>query len=284
MTTVSDVYSLGVVLYEVMTGRLPYEVNKYSAEWIISQETPKRPSTIRKGIDRDVDAIVLKALEKNPARRYQSVASFAEDIERHLSGRPILAHPPSPLYQMRKFVVRYRWGVLLLACGIAGGLGLGFLLKSWDQRIANEKQRNLANRLYFLGRSMIRNGDYLTAEGILRYVIDIEKDLPSEQDWRGAWLLAERRLSLAQCLLAQGEQKKDEARELFALSYPPLKIAFGSTDRRIREARQRIIDLYKSSGELEKAYQILGEPLPPPDVEPTPTSQTVDQQPTSQPA
>jgi hypothetical protein len=84
--------------------------------------------------------------------------------------------------------------------------------------------------------------------------------------------------------LAQGEQKKDEARELFALSYPPLKIAFGSTDRRIREARQRIIDLYKSSGELEKAYQILGEPLPPPDVEPTPTSQTVDQQPTSQPA
>jgi eukaryotic-like serine/threonine-protein kinase len=283
ITTVSDVYSLGVVLYEVLTGQLPYEVNKYSAEWIISKETPKRPSAIRKEISRDVDAIVLKALQKDPARRYQSVASLAEDIDRHLSGRPIMARPPSALYYLGKFIARNRWAVFLLVCGITAGLAVGISWKTKVEWDAEREQRELATWLYYLGRSFYLQKDYLTAEGILRRVIRIEEKLPAERDWRGPWLLAERRDLLAQCLLAQGKHN-DEAEELVELSYPPLKKYFGESDRRIRDARERIIELYTARGELEKAYRILGEPpRPTPDEQPPSASQPVEQQPTSQP-
>jgi serine/threonine protein kinase len=250
ITTVSDVYSLGVVLYEVLTGCLPYEVDRYSAGWVISEQTPKRPSAIRSGISREVDAIVLKAMEKDPARRYQSVASLAEDIERCLSGRPIMAHPPSPFYHLVKFVLRYKWGILLLVCGTAAGLAAGLYWKASSERETEEKQRNLASRLYYLGRSFFLNQDYLTAEGILRQVVKIEEDLTQEPDRR--WLLAERRDLLGQCLFEQGKNP-DEATRLLVESYPALSAYFGHQDKRMREARQRIVELYEAAGEPEKA-------------------------------
>ncbi|HVP11392.1 MAG TPA: protein kinase [Phycisphaerae bacterium] len=283
ITTVSDVYSLGVVLYEVLTGRLPYEVNKYSAEWIISKELPKRPSAIRKGISRDVDAIVLKALEKDPARRYQSVAALAEDIDRHVTGRPIMARPPSALYYLGKFIVRNRWAVFLLVCGITAGLAVGISVKTKAEWDAEREQRELATWLYYVGRSFFLQKDYLTAEGILRRVIKIEEKLPAEQDWRGPWLLAERRDLLAQCLLAQGKHN-DEAVDLVEKSYPPLREYFGESDRRIRDARDRIIDLYTALGKPESAYRLLGEPVKlPPLEEPSPANGAADREPTSKP-
>ncbi len=109
--TRSDVYALGVVLYELLAGERPIDVRRTdlvtSARRII-EEAPRRPSEVRPELKGDLEAILLKALEKEPARRYGSAAQLADDIRRHLDGRPVEARPPSALYQVRLFARRNR--------------------------------------------------------------------------------------------------------------------------------------------------------------------------------
>lgn len=107
----SDVYALGVILFELLTGKLPYAVERAAlldAVRLICEQPPARPLSLRDDVTTDVSAIVLKSLEKEPARRYQSVAALSEDIDRYLSDLPILARPPSTLYHLRKMVARHK--------------------------------------------------------------------------------------------------------------------------------------------------------------------------------
>jgi eukaryotic-like serine/threonine-protein kinase len=110
----TDVYSLGVMLYEMLARKLPLKIHGLSlpeAARVICEKSPEPiPRTLSGGerLDADVVTIVLKALEKNPARRYQSASAFADDIERYLSNHPILARPPSAMYQVQKLVARNR--------------------------------------------------------------------------------------------------------------------------------------------------------------------------------
>ena len=128
----SDVYSLGVTLYETITGRFPYDLTTSSLMGvlkIILDEPPKPLQQAFRGgykLDPDLWTICGKALEKDPDRRYSSADALAEDIERYLANRPILAHPPSTAYQLRKLVSRHRFGfataagfLLLLIAGAA---------------------------------------------------------------------------------------------------------------------------------------------------------------------
>lgn len=257
----SDVYSLGVVLYETLTGQRPYDVNKFSAEWVIGREEPKRPSAVRKGLSRELDAIVLKAMAKDPARRYQSAASLAEDIDRYLTGRPLLAHPPSTLYLVGKFIARYQWTLFLLACGIGAGLVIGMSYKTAGEMEAERKQRELVGYLYYLGRSRFLQEDHATAEGILRRVIEIEEKLPPEPtpNPKGPWLPAVRRDLLAQCLMAQGKYT-DETEKLMNESYPALRDYFHDQDKRVQDARDRLTLLRKIRGEIERTGQATTEP------------------------
>jgi serine/threonine protein kinase len=118
----SDVYSLGVVLYELMTDQLPYTVRRAAlpeAVRTICEDAPRRPSAWDRSLRGDLETICLKALEKERGRRYQSAAELADDVARFLSDQPILARRASLFYQLRKFVVRHRLFFIFAVASIA---------------------------------------------------------------------------------------------------------------------------------------------------------------------
>jgi serine/threonine protein kinase/tetratricopeptide (TPR) repeat protein len=106
----SDVYALGVILYELLANRLPYPLSQQLPEAVraIREEDPTRLSFISRRYRGDIETIVGKALEKDKRRRYASAAALATDIRKYLTDEPIAARPPSPSYQLRKFVRRHK--------------------------------------------------------------------------------------------------------------------------------------------------------------------------------
>jgi serine/threonine-protein kinase len=125
-TTLTDVYQLGVVLYQLLTGKLPFgsrRENAYELQRAILEEEPVPPSIAASRTDMrgDLDAIVLKALRKEPEQRYASAQDLADDIRRHLSGHVVLARKPTIFYRARRFAARHRFGV------VAGGALISLL-------------------------------------------------------------------------------------------------------------------------------------------------------------
>lgn len=105
----SDIYALGMVLYELICGTVPYDVREVGvmeAVRRIRESKPPSPREAGPGLPEDISTIVLKALEKEPQRRYQSAVELAADLRRFLDNEPIMARPPSAIYQMRKFARR----------------------------------------------------------------------------------------------------------------------------------------------------------------------------------
>jgi serine/threonine protein kinase len=114
----SDVYSLGVILYELLADRRPHDVAGLplqEAVRVIDEHTPRPLGELRRELRGDLETIARKTLAKEPGLRYPSVAALAEDIQRHLHHQPILAHPPSTAYQLRKLVVRHRAAFVVAA-------------------------------------------------------------------------------------------------------------------------------------------------------------------------
>lgn len=137
VTPASDLYSLGVLLYRLLTGRLPCGLDTCGLEEIarrICEEEPQRPGTTK-----DVDSIVLKALRKEPRHRYASVEQLAEDVRRYLEGHPVFAREGTLLYRGGKFMGRHRWG--LAAASILLVL-LGAFLVREQQRLMAEQERS----------------------------------------------------------------------------------------------------------------------------------------------
>jgi len=129
LDTRSDVYTLGVLLYEILAGTLPHRVLDKSiaeAARMIGMDDPAPLSSADRTLRGDLETIVGKALEKDRARRYQSASELAEDLKRFLRDEPVSARPPSAVYQVRKFAVRHRGLVAGLAAA-AGVLVLGIV-------------------------------------------------------------------------------------------------------------------------------------------------------------
>lgn len=143
LTIASDVYSMGVILYELVSGTRPYKLKRESRgalEDAILHIEPRPPGEVaaerrRRTLRGDLDTIILKALKKKPAERYSTVHALLDDIERHLVGRPVLARPDSPWYRATKFVARHRLAVGA-AAAIAFAVLVGASVAVWQARVA----------------------------------------------------------------------------------------------------------------------------------------------------
>ena len=193
VTTASDVYTLGALLFEMLAG---YPAHRFSSPRpsptemarVICEHLPPRPSLaaydadVRRRLRGDLDNIVLKALEKVPDRRYLTVNALAEDVRRHLNGRPVHARPATAGYVLRRFVARNRLPVaagVLLSLALLGGAA-GTL---WQARRAERRfndVRRLAHSLLFEVDDALERGPTAARQFLVRRALENLDDLADE--------------------------------------------------------------------------------------------------------
>jgi serine/threonine-protein kinase len=170
ITTATDVYQLGVVLYQLLTGRLPFPVSGTGLLKLQQQICEREP--LKPALGNDMDLVILKALEKEPASRYTSAAAFADDIESYLRGFPVQARPASWGYVTRRFVRRNRLGsftAALFLLLIAGSV-IGMAMLTKRARIEASTSNQIADfvvGLFDSNEPGNGRGDQITARELL---------------------------------------------------------------------------------------------------------------------
>lgn len=176
----SDVYSLGVVIYELLTGQKPYQIGKLlSIEQAFAQVVIARPSGVtsdpatRRALAGDLDTIVLKALKIAPSERYATIAALADDLDRHMRGDPVLARPDSAWYRIRRFSARNKAAVAAVGAVIVA-LATGTSVALWQAHRAEAQAARATATKDFLV-SLFRASDPRVAQDKPR------KDLTAKQ-------------------------------------------------------------------------------------------------------
>ncbi len=201
ITTATDVYALGVLLFRLLTNASPYRVRSYAAHELaaaICDQEPLRASTVastrslRRQLAGDLDTIVLKAMRKDPAERYSSAGALADDITRYLTGLPLAARDDGWLYRAAKFIARHRVSVAaasLVVVSLVGGLAAAL----WQAREAEQQRqlaqrhfddvRRLANSLIFEVQDSIENvpGALATRELLVKRALEYFDGLAAEE-------------------------------------------------------------------------------------------------------
>jgi len=191
LTTATDGYALGAVLYQLLTGRLPHDLRGLSAaaaERAVCDTAPARPSTIRRELRGDLDTILLRALHPDPARRYGSAAALADDLVRHLERRPVSARADTLTYRLGRFVRRNAMSVAaaaaILILLVGGALATAYQGARAQRRFDNV--RTLAHALLFDLHDAIRDlpGATPAREALVSHALDyldqLRADAPSD--------------------------------------------------------------------------------------------------------
>lgn len=164
ITTASDTYALGVLLYKLLCGCLPHDLsglNEMESAQQICETVPLPPSRVgeqadcarggvkgkeRRRLTGDLDMIVMKALRKEPERRYGSVEQFEEDVDRFLNDKPVHARPDTPGYRLSRFVRRHRIGVSATAALTALAITSGVVITTYAVRVTEQKNQIMLER------------------------------------------------------------------------------------------------------------------------------------------
>ena len=295
LDTRSDVYALGIILYELLCDQLPYDVKKkalHEAIRVIQEDPPDRPSTITRVIRGDIETITLKAIEKQRDRRYDSAASFGRDIQRYLDSEPIDARRASMGYQLKMFSKRHRVtvgaGVMVV---LAISVGLVLFWVSWARaerlnvQLEIEKanvitERNTAQERLVETKGVHRelqsgtlkrirrlNGAIEEKERIARSVVDYYEGLDEdERQQEDLVVLGRARIDLAEILggrnqdnLGQYDEAVDELKKAIALWEDMVEQQPDDLMpvQFMVLARARLSDVYTSQGKLMESMLVL---------------------------
>ncbi|MEM6647258.1 MAG: serine/threonine-protein kinase [Bacteroidota bacterium] len=274
ITTATDVYALGLILYELLTDVRAYDVQGRTPgqiETLIGASDPVRPSvrvrTLVPGreADRrarrlrgDLDTIVLKALRRTPTDRYASVDALAEDVERYLNSEPIAARPPSAGYLVRKFMQRHRWPVALVTVGVLL-LMLG-AVRERNLRSEAEAARDEATAVAGFMQDLFSvaspystsglRGNEATARDLLAYgATRLREDLADQPRLRSALLLRVGDVHGDLALFAEAESLLTEALALQQQLYGP-------ATPEVAEVYEQLSYVYQEQDQYDKALDL----------------------------
>jgi serine/threonine-protein kinase len=267
VSTATDVYALGVLLYLLLTGGYPYNVRNASlAELtrIVCEEQPPRPSSrapepLTRRLRGDLDLIVLTALQKDPARRYPSPAALAEDLGRFREGRPILARPDTAGYRLGKFVGRHRAGVAA-AASVVVLLGAGVA----RERVLRQRAEIEARKATEVGDYLVgvfdvadpfaverRNGQEVTARALLdQGARRVDSTLAGQPE-----VQAQLRTVLGRAYTSLGLY--DQATRLLRQSLAQHRSLYGDDDPAVAEDMARLGDAYLQQDRFDEAEPLL---------------------------
>lgn len=259
LTTASDVYSLGVLLYQLLAGRRPYELDGLTPGQVEHTVCETPPPSLRTapdarrpdGTDADLERIVAKAMHKDAARRYGTAQELAADLQRWLDGQPVQAHPDSRSYRLRKFVGRHATGVALASMALAAVLGAAGVAV-WQAQQARRAADHLASTNAFL-LEVLRTSDPFEADSEL--TLSQALDAAAESiDTRFAGLpalSAEVRFGIGYSMLSRWRLEQAEAQLTRALEES--RVAFGERDIRTLRVREAIAYLLLVQGRNQEA-------------------------------